>query len=244
MRKAMVTIFATFMLFCIAYIAVARITDPRQPFDTIAQSHPLLSISFTACTYAAEIALLAIALGGIVILGAAVIRAIKTEQHNLLVLFGGAGAIIVVCTLSIIFFAFTNLLYGQAFIGSLFLLGWFCAAGLSAILICLGILKSHFSAKILRFALLPMCVATAAMGSALLALLIWSITIWFGVPQFAASEGLYSAGLGGGGGLLLALGMMIVAVGTASRALWQSVKALRSNPPDKEPAYHVQHMMH
>lgn len=223
-RKAVAAIVVAFFAFCIAYLGLMRITDPRPPFTAMAQSHPLLGIFFAIITYGAEITVAIVVIGSIIALGAAVREALKEKRHDLLQLFIVAGAILVMCALAMIFFALSGLLYGQAFIGSLFIFGWLFALIVSAVLMCLGILKSNMSTKLLRFASLPLLLATLSMSITFVSTLLWSIGIWLGTPQFAMSEGLYTAGPGGGGGLVLAMVMTALAIGCVIYARTISVR--------------------
>lgn len=106
----MIATFSAFVLFIIAYTALGHTADPRAPFDAVGRIHPEIAIAYTIVAYSGDIALLAIALGGLPILFTAVKRALPDGPRNVLKLFVmkpkhallllGAALLITICFLS------------------------------------------------------------------------------------------------------------------------------------------------
>lgn len=214
-----------------------RITDPRPPFDAVTSQHPEIGVAFTTIVIAGEIALLAVLLGGVPIAWSVIRSAIATKQsilrlfgirpRYLLALFGGCLII------AIGYFAYSGLTQSIGnqptpiwaplyfLVGILFFGGLLFVVLLPTTLISVAVARSTIGKGVLRFMLIPASIVTAAMAVALVATSYWGARIWLDTPQFFNS----GDGLAGGGPLFIVLGMMLVATGVATRALWQGFTA-------------------
>ncbi len=222
-RRSIVTTFCAFMLYLVGYAAVGRITDPRPPFDAVARLHPAIGISFSIFSYTGTLALLVTVLGGLPILFVAVKRALPGGLRSILRLFLimpkqalkllVAALCIAVCFLG--FLLITEAIFSppqpctpgicvtsQPLI--LIILGFAAILSVLTLIVFVilaitasfsqAILRSEFSAALLRFALFPITLTTLIMGCATIAAAFWTVSLWIVAPQFAAS----SSGLGGG----------------------------------------------
>ncbi len=224
MRRSMIATFWAFVLFTMAYTALGHTTDPRAPFDAVGSAHPEVAYAYAIVSYSGEIALLAIALGGLPILFTAVKHAIPGGLRNVVKLFAikpkqvlllfGAALLITICFLGYLLateFIFTapstTCQPGVCVAGEPFLLLALAFIALVAgitlfvylILVItaafsLAVLRSEFNAALLRFALVPIAMLTLVMGAATIAAAFWLIRLWMVAPQFATSP----SGLGNG----------------------------------------------
>ena len=89
----------------------------------------------------------------------------------------------------------------------------------------------NFSARMLRYALVLMSIATLAMSIACIATITWIVSFWIGAPEIAASQGLGPAGLrgniGGSEGVVIIVVMMALAAMAATFAIRRGLGARR-----------------
>ena len=222
-QRSMVATFGAFVLFLFAYTAFGRIVDPVAPFDAVGRVFPEVALTHALVAYGGEIALLALVLGGLPILFLAVKQAIPGGTRSVIKLFLikpkqaffllGAALVVSVCSLG--FLLATQYIFGTtpcsatngciagqppllfvldlAVIIGCITLGMFVVFAISTSL-SLAVLRSEFSAGMLRFALVPIGVIALAMATTAVAASIWTIRLWIDAPQFAAS----GSGLGDG----------------------------------------------
>jgi hypothetical protein len=222
-RRSMITTFCAFVLFGIGYVAIGRVADPVEPFNAVARLHPVIGIAFKIFTYGGVLAFLVIVLGGLPILFTAIKRAMSGGLLGILKLFVirpkltlkllGAALLIAVCSLG--FLLATEAIFSppqpctpgicvssQPVI--LIILGFAAILGLVTLFVFViltittslsqAVLRSEFSAAMLRFALFPIVTTTLIMACATIAAAFWATSLWIAAPQFAASN----AGLGNG----------------------------------------------
>ena len=242
MRRSMISTLCAFIFFGVAYIFLMRIADPRPPLDAAANGHPAIGLSFAIINWSAQIAFLVVVLGGLPILFSAIKHAIKEKRGNPLALFAIRPKQLLLLIgstllLEVGFFAF--LLIVQFLSGAqvpqhpvtslppiqiveqLGIVTLFTFVILAIpLFIAQAILRSEFSARMLRYALIIMSIATLAMGIACIATITWIVSFWIAAPEIAASQGLGLAGLrgniGGSEGVVIVVVMMALAaiVGT------------------------------
>jgi len=222
-RRSMITTFCAFVLFGVGYVAIGRVADPVEPFNAVARLHPVIGIAFAIFTYGGVLAFLVIVLGGLPILFTAIKRALPGGLPGILRLFVirpklalkllGAALLIAACSLG--FLLATEAIFSppqpctpgicvtsQPLI--LIILGFAAILGVVALPVFVilaittslsqAVLRSEFSAAMLRFALFPMATTTFIMACATIAAAFWAASLWIVAPQFAASD----AGLGNG----------------------------------------------
>lgn len=251
MRRSMIVTFWAFLLFALAYIALGRITDPRMPFDAVAQRHQEVNAAFTALAYGGEIALLAVLLGGLPILFIAVRRAFASGRPvEVLALFRLRakwllrllyGALL--CTVLLIGTILgTELLFGgppsKSGVPSTAL--GFLLAGLAlfggtllvifvmlviAAALSAAVVRSEFGPKVLKFARAMLLVSALGMGVTTVATSVWVARFWVDAPQVAMS----SAGLGSVGlsWVIVVIAAMVLATVAALLANWWGWRGAR-----------------
>jgi hypothetical protein len=253
MRRSMIITLCAFVFFGVAYIFLMRVTDPRAPLDAAANEHPAIGISFAIINWSADIAFLVIVLGGLPILLSALKHAFVEKRGNPLALFAIrpkqlllliAGTLV----LEIGFFVFlfiVQFLSGaplpqhlitpvtpSSLVEQLGIVTLFTFVILAIpLFIAQAILRTEFSARMLRYALVIMSIATLAMSIACIATITWIVSFWIGAPEIAASQGLGPAGLrgniGGSEGVVIIVAMMALAAIAATFAIKRGSGARR-----------------
>ena len=251
-RRSMIVTFSAFLLFLLSYGTLTRIADPRPPFDAVAAVHPEIHFAFTLLINGVDVAFLAIILGGLPILFMACKNALIEQRRNPLRLFLiKPGQILALAGIAVLFtVAFMLYSAAMSFVFKVPMLGtpstvtlapptiFLILSVLSVIItvfvfllligassLSLAIARSEFSEKLLHFALVPMTVATIAMGVSLLGTVAWVSWIYVEAPAFARSgDGL---GQGNLGWLVMAIVAMVMAVAGSSIALKQGIEARR-----------------
>jgi hypothetical protein len=218
-RRSMVATFSAFVLFTIACSALARIADPRVPFDAVGRIHPEIAIAFTIVISCLNIALLIIVLGGLPVLFTAVKHAIPGGANQVMKLFvikPGQALLMLLASLLLAICFVGYILVTEFFFGSPFHLvtndlpplllafGFITIIGVITLFVfvilaitsslSLAVLRSEFSEGLLRISLATIALLALMMGVATLAATLWMIRLWMAAPQFAAS----ASGLGNG----------------------------------------------
>jgi hypothetical protein len=224
-RSSEITIFCAFVLFCIAWLPLSLVRDPLPVWEAAAAAHPELLIALILLGLAALVALLAILVGGLPLLAAALTQSIVARRWRLLALFAVpllAAAALVVVKLDDIQWSSVSqsgvLLMRQpiALQVSLIFLP-LVAIGGSAVAIATAIGRSELSVDKFRVALLPAGVATVALALGLLGAIALTALLFAETPQVSAWLPLQA------GGLLL----MLAAVVLAALALRHGIHAAR-----------------
>lgn len=253
MRRSMLITLGAFIFFAMAYLFLMQVADPRRPLDAIASAHLDIQLAFAFINWGAAIAFMAVVLGGLPILFVAVKHAIAEKRSNPLALFMlRPKQVVMLVALTLIvevgFFAF--LITAQFIaaapslprqtpivplppleiasqLGVITLFTFLLLAGTA--LITRIILRSEFSAGMLRYALIPMTITTLAMGVSFVATIVWLVRLWVDVPQFADSQGLGVAGLrgdiGGSEGVVVIVVMMALAAAVAAFACGRGLRS-------------------
>lgn len=205
-RRTLLIIFCAFVIYALACLAFGSATDPRAPFDTIAQSHTEISLLFGIIGYSFDLACLAVLVGGLPMLFDIVRSAIVQRRTGLLWLLSiPLIALPAVIVYNWIVFQFvipggittTNAtplhLALNATAQGLALL----VALASVVALALVVARSEINPRLLRFALAPAAVVILAMAVTLLAVIIWSVRLSTDAPQLFKSQALATAGLSG-----------------------------------------------
>ncbi len=227
LRASAIAVFCAFLLFALAFIALEQIVDPRALFNAVASTHADLQFAFTTIVVSAEIAFLAVIVGGLVILFVAIARAIAARRRDVLARFGSAVLLVILfVAASIIFQGF---LYGNAGFSGIYILIFLAVLMAATVLIAQGILRTEFSVKLLRYMTIPLAITGLAMGISCIAALIWLLRLWADAPQFATSQSMgpgLTGGLGGSTGFAIIIVVMALTTALAIAAL---VRGLRTN---------------
>jgi hypothetical protein len=224
-RSSEITTFCAFVLFCIAWLPLSLVRDPLPVWEAAAIVHPELLIALTLLGLAALVATLAILVGGLPLLVSALAQSIAARRWRLLALFAvpllAAAALVAVRLGDIPWSSVSQsgvLLMRQpvALQISLIILP-LAAVGGSALAVTAAIGRSELSLDVLRFALLPAGVVTAALALGLLGAVALTALLVTEVPQVSAGPLLQM------GGLLL----MLTAVVLAGATLRHGIQAAR-----------------
>ncbi len=223
MRRSMITAFAAFVLFMLAYTALGHTADPSAPFDALGRIYPQIGIAHSILAYSGDIALLAILVGGLPILFAAVRHALPGGLRSALGLFviGPKRALLLLEAALAITICFLVYLLGTQYLFGppactptngcisgqpplLVALSFVAIIVMITVIVfvilvftaslSLAVLRSEFSAQQLRFSLVPVGILAIVMCIATVAATTWLISLWVLAPQFAAS----GSGLGYG----------------------------------------------
>lgn len=227
LRVSAIAVFCSFLLFALAFIGLQQIVDPRVLFNAVASTHADLQFAFTTIVVSAEIAFLAVVVGGLVILCVAIARAIAARRCDVLARFG--SAILLVVLLVAASLIFQGFLYGNAGFSGIYILIFLAVAISATVLIAQGILRTEFNTGIMRFTILPMAITALAMGVSCIAALIWLLRLWADAPQFATSQSMGPGLVGGlGGSTGYAINVVVMALTTAL-AIAALVRGMRMN---------------
>ena len=238
LRSSAIAVFCAFAVFVLAYAGWARLTDPRAPFAAAAQAHASVLVAWDAAQVAAAVAGLAVVVGGVPILLAAVVSAWRGGRRDILALFAWpvAGVAVSGVLLLAAEAVAPPIPPGQqvrpvtgafAILGALFFLAAFATFAGGTASVAVGVSRSAIGARVLRFARWPAVVAVAAMAATLIATLLWASFLWRDAPRIyggflgdCASTQCYGpTGDLGAGGVALVAGLMALAVVVGAFAL-------------------------
>lgn len=192
LRTCAVTIFAAFALFLFGYVSYQRLTDPRQPFEAAELAHANVRIAFAVLEDSAILAGIALLVGGVPILAAAVRSALARRRRTVVLLFALPliGLVLTLATLPIVDAVFVGVTPQTKTLTSLQLgaeLGWVALAGLTfvggVVALMQAIRRSEIGAPILRFAILPATVVVLAMATSMFGVVLWAIFLWREDPR-------------------------------------------------------------
>jgi len=191
LRAAEIAIFCAFAGFVVSFISLQREVDPSAPFDAVGNAHPDVGAAYQLVQYGMYVALLAVMVAGFPVAFVAVRRAWAERRWGIVWLF--ATPII----LTVFYLAYTGALFLNANrtngsltptrLNIILLLLWVLFSGLygvvSAITISVGVARSTFDSRVLRFALIPGAVAGLAMLTAVASSVYWGVRLYIVAPQ-------------------------------------------------------------
>lgn len=231
LRRAVLTIFCAYVGMILAGMAFQKMAE-YDDFQEVARTDPVVGLSFTLVLFAAVVALLAVLAGSLPV-AVAVVRSALARKR--------AGSLFLLTVPLLVFCAFLGVtpllqainrsgpaaqlpLYRAIFPG-VFLL----AAIISPAALCLAVIRSEISARLLRFTLLAFALATGAMVVILASIVAWGFGLSILHPHlFASNDGLVSTSTAGSWlGIVIA---MALATGVAVIALvrgWSARSILR-----------------
>jgi len=211
----MIAIFCAFVIFGLAWLFFARLSDPLSWWEPIVRLHPEVDTTFRVIVNAGYVAFLMILLGGLPIIFVALKQAFAARRRDVLALFSVAALMVIVFTIVIILVLTGH--WGFDPNGGLFALIFFAFLLVVTVAVARAVLHSELSERVLRFALVPYIVVTVAMGVALLATFVeaWLLSMY--TPE--AFAGTVTPDW------VIADLMMVAAIGVAGLALWQGLRA-------------------
>jgi CheY-like chemotaxis protein len=170
---------------------------------------------YSVIVNAGYVAFLMILLGGLPIIFVAIKQAFVARRSDVLALFGVAALMVIVFTVVVILVLTGH--WGFDPNGGIFALVFFAFLLVVTVAVARAVLRSELSERVLRFALVPYIVVTAAMGVALLATFVeaWLLSMY--TPE--AFAGTVTPDW------VIADLMMVVAMGVAGWALWRGLRA-------------------
>ncbi|GCE28563.1 hypothetical protein KDA_40470 [Dictyobacter alpinus] len=223
LRRSLIAVFWSGLLFLLAAIALGRIADPSAPFNAVGNAHAEVAISHAIMESGILLTLFVIVVGGLPIMFIAVKQAVPDGLRGVLKLFllqpkqaFSLLGIAFLCAAGFLcFLLVTQTLFspppctstnGCVFAQSPLMLA------LSLAMICglltsiffvilaimtslsLAVLRSEFKRSMLRFALIPIGLLVLTITTSTAATAIWLLRLWLDAPQFVAS----SSGFGNG----------------------------------------------
>ncbi len=229
LRSSEIAIFVAFVIFCFAWFPLHFVSDTPSTWQSALQINPAIAVALTALNLAGLVALCAVLVGGLPILVTTIHQAIQRRRWGTLAMFvtpifaalvligsmlallqpsalrqAGAPNIQVTPTESLLRLA----------LGVIALLT--IGGSVTALTVALG--RSEISPRLARFALIPACVATAAIGmgtiagGALIALIVAQAQMQLGTwPPIEA----------------LMASLLIIAAALAVVSLWRGGRAAR-----------------
>ncbi len=197
LRAAEIAIFCAFAGFVVSFISLQREIDPAAPFDAVGAAHPDVGAAYQIVQYGMYVALLAVMVAGFPVAITAVRRAWSERRWEIVWLF--ATPII----LTVFYLAYTGVLFLNASrtngsltptrLNIILLLLWVLFSGLygvvSAITISVGVARSTFDGRVLRFALIPGAVAGLAMLVSVVSGIYWGVRLFIVAPQIYVGFG-------------------------------------------------------
>ncbi|GER89504.1 hypothetical protein KDW_36660 [Dictyobacter vulcani] len=180
LRSSLLTIFCAYVAFILAGLSFQKMTEAAA-FQEVARTQDMVGLTFSLVVIGAVVALLAVLVGGVPILFAAIKFALVRRRAGPLI--GLAVPVLAFVSflwslslLKVLFHPDSQLLsLGQIALGRGLFLGVLLASSIiSAGAICFVVTRSEIPEKFLRFALPPSILATIAMGFMAVATLLWA----------------------------------------------------------------------
>lgn len=225
-RASEMVIFCAFVLFGGAWLAVQQVRDPLADWLQAVRLHPEIRTAFMAAQIAGLVAILAVIVGGLPIICAVLRQAIKAGNRRILypLLVPALAAIVLTGYVAIARGSWATRqrpgtdapltpLAAVLQLGFVALVLLTITASVAAVAVV--VTRSEPDERIVRFALVPATVATAAMGATLVAVLALGLLIHRSEPVLFPT-----------GWLAFVLLLMAVATGIAAFALQRGLSAV------------------
>jgi hypothetical protein len=224
-RGSEIVVFCAFVLFGAAWLAVQQVRDPLPDWLGVVRFHPEIRTAFVAAQAAGLVALLAVAVGGLPILCAALTQAIKPDNARV-------RRPLLVPVLAVIVLSGYVVLARGAWatqqrpganapltpLAVVLQLGFFALALLAIVgstaAIAVAIARSEPDERAVHFAVIPATIVTVAMGATLVAVLVLGLLIHRSAPDLFPPWQ-----------LAVTLLLMGVATGVAAVALRRGMRA-------------------
>jgi hypothetical protein len=227
-KATVMTVFCAFAVFALITGAFDRLTDPRLPFDTVAQVHPEITLLFQVINTGLDVACLAVLVGGLPILFDVARQAIVNHQRNIVLLLAAPLALLVLALAeNILVFGLLvpggitpssappqNVVLTISGLVLLLLAGSACIVGPA-----LAFTRSQINVRILRFAFALAGIVVLAMLVTLVATILWGLRILADAPQLFSNGAIALFPPSGGADLLIIVGLMGLTIGIAVAVL-------------------------
>ncbi|HEY7907739.1 MAG TPA: hypothetical protein VIC60_02650 [Thermomicrobiales bacterium] len=224
-RSSEIVVFCAFVLFGAAWLAVQQVRDPLPDWLGVVRLHPEIRTAFVAAQVAGLVALLAVAVGGLPILCTVLTQAIKPDNARV------RRPLLVPVLAVVVLLGYVVLARGAwathqrpgadaplTPLAVVLQLGFFALVLLaiagSTAAVAVAIARSEPDERMVRFALVPATIVTAAMGATLAAVLVLGLLIHRSAPQLFPPWQ-----------LAVTLVLMGVATGVAATALRRGIRA-------------------
>jgi hypothetical protein len=229
LRTTAITIFCAIILFSLAWAGTFEVRDPLPIWEVVVQRYPAVQESFEVVQGSGLVVILALLVGGIPIALGALRDAFASRKREILLLFlvpilaVGGLALFAVLTLSASTARITPgnpdspltpLAVVLQLVLAVLLVG---VIGGSTAAVAAAIVRTEIDTRILRFALLPALLATAAMGTGFGATVVLAGLSYDEAPQLAP------------GNLAVCAAMMLGALILAIAALRRGLRAARES---------------
>jgi hypothetical protein len=228
-RTSEITIFCASILFFVPWLALQRVPDPIPEWQADVARHPEIALAFNAMEVAGSVAFLAIVLGAIPIVYAALRQAFAARRRDILLPFGAAAlAVVLYAGLTVFVFAVSSSRPGTGVrplrpVDIALELIWLAASLVGAVagtaLVSLAVARSELSERVVRVALIPAAVATAALAAGVGA----ALTLTILTAQRSAD--LYNPIVSP-----IAMALMSLAAVLAIVALWRGLTTRSASP--------------
>lgn len=186
LRRSVLTIFCAYVGITLSGMALQKMTE-YDDFQEVARTSPLVGLSFNLVIIAAVVALLAVLVGGLPVAVAVVRSALARKRY---------GSLFLLMVPVLAFFVFLGVtlllerLKGSGPHVGLFFGTLIVAALVSPAALCLAVVHSEISEKLLHFTLLAFALGTFSMVVILAATITWGLGLHAFDPQlFASNEG-------------------------------------------------------
>jgi hypothetical protein len=228
-RTSEIAIFCAFVLFAVAWLPLTLVRDPLRVWEAATTLHPELLAALDSLDLTGLVATLAILVGGVPLLVAALLQAIKARRAGLLVLF----ALPLLAVLALAIFTIFALPASGSRVSSapdapltllsvtlqiaLVLLVLLAVGGSTAALAA-ALFQSDVGARVVRFALVPAAIATVSLLGGLLAAAALTALIFAEAPQVSFYPAMH----------VIDLLLMLAAVVLAGGALRRGIQAAQT----------------
>lgn len=178
-RNGEIAVFCAFVLFCFAWAPIQRMRDPLPVWESVVRTHPEILAALNVVNLFGVLASVAILVGGLPILYAALRSAAQARRWKVLLLFGVPFALLAVL---IVYMLLASRLWTQRAspgsqyftpLAAMLQLGFFLLFLLviigSVAAVAWAVTVSDLSERVLRFALFPAAAATLSLAALLLA---------------------------------------------------------------------------
>ncbi len=198
LRRSLIIVFCAYIGFVVAGMGFQKMTEYSDFMDA-ARMHSSIGISYYTIIVGAVVALLAILVGGLPLAFAVVKETLSTKRVGRLLLLGVPFLALAVL------FGMTGLVshsvvshLPRLFAGITFFGTFLLMAIVSTASVSVAVARSTISARLLRFAVLPSVIATAAMMLMLGATIFWGFSLQSEAPQlFAGNDGIMASSTSG-----------------------------------------------
>ena len=214
-RRSIIMIFIAFVFFGFPWLFFQGVIDPISQWNSIAQAHPEVETLYHVAQAAGAIAFLMMLVAGLPIVFVAVKQALASLRRDILTLIALSAF------MTLVFIVATILVVAGYWVksfdpnGGIYAVTGLLFVGTVTISLCLAIVRSELSERVLSFALWPASIVTVAMIVALVAIRIEGTLLITYAPH------IFGRGMSIGAGDFV----MVAAIIWAAFAIWRGFRA-------------------